>query len=84
MLNFSHPYIFHTPLKNLTMNPVYYKINSTLSRQMPDTPAMKSYQETSVKIKKGINFLFIIALIVNVFLAGAGSLEYLVNMINSL
>ena len=38
MLNFSHPYIFHTPLNNLTINPLYYKINSTISRQMPDTP----------------------------------------------
>ena len=37
MLNFSHPYIFHTALKNLTLNPLSHKIYASVSRQMPDT-----------------------------------------------
>ena len=84
MLNFSHPYVFHTPLKNLTIDPFYYKINSSISRQMPETPAIKSYQETTEKINEGLNGLFLIALVVNLFLSGAGSVEYLINMINAL
>ena len=72
MLNFSHPYDFHTPLKNLTIDPFYYKINSSISRQMPETPAIKSYQETTEKINEGLNGLFLIALVVNLFLSGAG------------
>ena len=47
MLNFSHPYIFHTTEKNLTLNPLSYKIYSSIRRQMPDNPLIKNFKKTT-------------------------------------
>ena len=51
---------------------------------MPDTPPIQNFQELVAKLGDGLNYTFVLAFLINIFLTGAGSFEYYVSMINSL
>ena len=51
---------------------------------MPDTAETENFKSASENAEATLNGIFIGALVLNLLMAGAGSLEYLVNMINSL
>lgn len=55
-----------------------------ISKQLPDTDSTQNFMSASETTETALNGIFIAALILNLLMAGTGSLEYLVNMINSL